>query len=446
MFQLFRLLCCPLAFALLHVSASAQIYADFAIAEGGSPLGTFRVELHHERAPRPVANFIGLATGARNWISPETGAVQIGVPYYDGLRFHRLVHDFVIQGGDPLGTGAGGPGYVFQDQFDPTLRHVGPYVLSMAHAGPHSNGSQFFITLAAAPGLDDLHSVFGTVIDDASFPGSRALIDGFMSSADFPTDAQDRPLTALSIDSVTLSGPDLAGFDLEDPALGLPKVDGLALRLRHDATAGSFFVQWAREGKWDYAVYSSPDLQTWTRADNLLSMDAAPGAEVDVSGLFAGSRGFATMAAVDYGHTPDLPQTIFAAGDRLNLEIDGGRLSLDFDGNGAGSWSFEEDGGAVTSGLITQYGAPQDSSLFSIPESGLFSSGSMGVSTLARSLAAREVVVFFDGPVGPNAITAIQPVISFHTDTTGWYSGPVNAESALPGPFRGTFEWVPAAP
>ena len=76
MFQLFRLLCCPLAFALLHVSASAQIYADFAIAEGGSPLGTFRVVLHHERAPRPVANFIGLATGARNWISPETGAVH----------------------------------------------------------------------------------------------------------------------------------------------------------------------------------------------------------------------------------------------------------------------------------------------------------------------------------------------------------------------------------
>lgn len=94
---------------------TAQIYADFSISQDGEPLGSFRVLLHHETVPRPVANFVGLATGERKWISPASGMVQDGVPYYDGLTFHRLIHNFMIQGGDPLGTGTGGPGYVFQD-------------------------------------------------------------------------------------------------------------------------------------------------------------------------------------------------------------------------------------------------------------------------------------------------------------------------------------------
>ena len=442
--SMFRTLCILVSLLLPHVRASAQIYADISVSEGASSLGTFRVRLHHEAVPRPVANFIGLATGERNWVSPETGAVQIGVPYYDGLVFHRLIHNFMIQGGDPLGTGAGGPVYVFQDQFDPALRHSGRYVVSMANSGVNSNGSQFFITLAAAAHLDDLHSVFGTVIDDATYPDSRALIDGFASGTDFPTDGGDRPLTPITIDSVVISGPDLDSFDLDDPALGLPQVDGLPIRLRHDAASEAFFLQWSRQRKWDYPLYYSADLETWTRATNLLSMDADAEAEVTVTDLFSGDRGFVTMAAVDYGHTPDLPQSIFEGGDSLLLEIDGGTLTLVFDGDGAGSWSFEADGGAVTNGLIDQYGAPQNVRLFSIPESGLFTSQS--TPTFARSLAAREVVVIFDGPVGPNQITAIQPQISFHTEATGWYTGPVDSDLGLPGPFRGTFEWIPAVP
>lgn len=440
-----RLICLFIGLLFLASPVSAQIYADISVSQGSTPLGTFRMLLHHEAAPRPVANFIGLATGERNWIAPETGAVQIDVPYYDGQIFHRLIHDFIIQGGDPLGTGAGGPGYVFQDQYDPSLRHSGAYVVSMANSGVNSNGSQFFITLAEAPFLDDLHSIFGTVINDANYPNSRALIDGFLSSEDFPTDDGDRPLAPIVIDSVVISGPDLDSFDLKDPTLGLPEVDGLQIRLRHDAAGEAFFLQWARQRKWDYPIYYSADLESWARAGNLLSMDADADAEVTVTDLFTADRGFVTMAAVDYSHTSDLPQTIFGAGDSLVLAVDGGTLTLVFDGDGAGNWSFESDGGAVTSGSIDQYGVPQNTTLFSIPESAFFITPS-GINSYARSLAAREVVVLFDGPVGPNAITAIQPQISFHTDTSGWYNGPVDTELTLPGPFRGTFEWVPAGP
>jgi len=441
---MFRSLIVLLASLCLAVHAPAQIYADFTLAQGANPLGTFRVRLHHEQAPRTVANFIGLATGQRNWISPRSGAVQVGVPFYDGLIFHRLIHDFMLQGGDPLGTGAGGPGYIFQDQYDPALRHDGPYVLSMANSGVNSNGSQFFITLAEAPHLDDLHSIFGTVIDDASYPDGRALIDVFRSSGNFPTDSNDRPLTPITIVSVVITGPDVASFNLHDPALGLPTVSGLPLQLRHDAGAAAFFLQWSRQRKWDYPVYTSSELESWTRIGNYLSMDVDANAAVAVTDLFSGDRGFITMAAVDYTHTPDLPVNIFGAGDALALEIDGGTLTVEFDGAGAGNWRFVGDDASVETGLIDEYFFPQSLQLLGVPEAGLFRSP--GHFTYARSLAAREVVIFFDRSIGPSGISAIQPQLSFHTATGGWYNGPVNADVSLPGPFRGTFVRVPAVP
>lgn len=122
--------------------------------------GAILLLLHHDKTPGTVGNFVALAEG-----NLENQAKPQGTPYYDGLKFHRVIPDFMIQGGDPQGTGAGGPGYKFDDEFHPELRHDGPGVLSMANAGPGTNGSQFFITHIATDWLDDKHTVFGKVIE-----------------------------------------------------------------------------------------------------------------------------------------------------------------------------------------------------------------------------------------------------------------------------------------
>ena len=111
-----------------------------------------------------VANFVGLAAGTKEWTDPKSGQ-KVTRPYYNGLVFHRVIEGFMIQGGDPLGTGTGGPGYKFADEFSPKARHSKAGILSMANSGPHTNGGQFFITLAATPWLDNKHSVFGEVVD-----------------------------------------------------------------------------------------------------------------------------------------------------------------------------------------------------------------------------------------------------------------------------------------
>jgi peptidyl-prolyl cis-trans isomerase A (cyclophilin A) len=126
--------------------------------------GAFTVRLFEEEVPNTVANFVGLAEGTKEFTDPK-GGQKTKRPYFDGLIFHRVIDGFMIQGGDPLGTGTGGPGYNFADEFNPKLRHSKAGILSMANAGPNTNGSQFFITLAATPWLDNKHSVFGEVIE-----------------------------------------------------------------------------------------------------------------------------------------------------------------------------------------------------------------------------------------------------------------------------------------
>ncbi len=122
--------------------------------------GTILLRLHFEKTPMTVCNFVGLAEGT---ITNKVKAA--GEAYYDGLKFHRVIDNFMIQGGDPLGTGAGGPGYQFPDEFDSELKHTGPGILSMANAGPGTNGSQFFVTHVATPWLDGMHTVFGKVVE-----------------------------------------------------------------------------------------------------------------------------------------------------------------------------------------------------------------------------------------------------------------------------------------
>lgn len=131
----------------------------FAIIE--TSMGDIRCRLFGEKAPVTVANFVGLAQGTKSWVDPRSGRQVSGKPLYDGTIFHRVIPDFMIQGGDPLGSGRGGPGFRFQDEFHPELRFDRPYLLAMANAGQNTNGSQFFITVKPTPWLNNRHTIFG---------------------------------------------------------------------------------------------------------------------------------------------------------------------------------------------------------------------------------------------------------------------------------------------
>jgi peptidyl-prolyl cis-trans isomerase A (cyclophilin A) len=158
--------------------------------------GAIRVQLYGDHAPKTVQNFLELAGGQREWRHPRTGKTSTD-PLYDGTIFHRVIPNFMIQGGDPEGTGMGGPGYKFADEFHPELAFDRPYLLAMANSGPGTNGSQFFITVAPTAWLTRKHTIFGEVADG----DSRAVVDEIASA---PTGRNDRPLTEIAITSVTV--------------------------------------------------------------------------------------------------------------------------------------------------------------------------------------------------------------------------------------------------
>ncbi|MEA9985398.1 peptidylprolyl isomerase [Subtercola sp. RTI3] len=164
-------------------------------------LGDISVNLFGNHAPQTVKNFVGLAAGEREWTDPKTGTATTA-KLYDGSIFHRIIPGFMIQGGDPLGNGTGGPGYRFNDEINPELGFVEPYILAMANAGIQggqgTNGSQFFITVGPATWLQGKHTIFGEVADDSS----KRIVDKLAAVA---TDAYDRPLDAVVVESVEVA-------------------------------------------------------------------------------------------------------------------------------------------------------------------------------------------------------------------------------------------------
>jgi peptidyl-prolyl cis-trans isomerase A (cyclophilin A) len=162
--------------------------------------GPIRLELFPNHAPKTVTNFVELAEGTRQYTDPRTGQPGSG-PYYDGTISHRVISGFMVQMGDPTGTGRGGPGYNFADEFHPDLRFDRPYLLAMANAGPGTNGSQFFITVGPTPHLNNRHTIFGQVADE----DSAKVID---SIANAPTGAMDRPIQDVVIERVQIERKD----------------------------------------------------------------------------------------------------------------------------------------------------------------------------------------------------------------------------------------------
>ena len=162
--------------------------------------GDIVVNLFGNHAPKTVANFVGLASGTIEWTHPETGKVSTD-KLYDGVIFHRIIKQFMLQGGDPLGQGFGGPGFQFDDEIHPELNFNEPYIFAMANAGTQggrgTNGSQFFITTVPTPWLQAKHTIFGTVADDES----KRVVDAIEA---VPTDGRDKPLTDVVINSITI--------------------------------------------------------------------------------------------------------------------------------------------------------------------------------------------------------------------------------------------------
>ena len=172
--------------------AGKDLYASFDTTEG-----KIVVKLFTKEAPKTVENFVGLATGEKDWTHPATGEAKKGVPLYDGTIFHRCIADFMIQGGDPLGKGTGGPGYQFEDEFKSGKKFDRPGLLAMANSGPNTNGSQFFITVVATSWLTNKHTIFGEVTTGQNVVEKVAN--------EIPKGSGDRPKTDVQIKKLTIS-------------------------------------------------------------------------------------------------------------------------------------------------------------------------------------------------------------------------------------------------
>lgn len=179
--------------------------------------GDLTCELFPKQAPKTVANFIGLARGTKDWTNPDTHKAEHGVPLYNGTIFHRVIPNFMIQGGDPQGTGEGGPGYSFEDEFSPDLTFDVPGRLAMANSGPNTNGSQFFITEVPTPHLNNRHTIFGQCT-----PESVELVKQIARKATDPRD--DKPYDPVKITKIDITG--------------LPKTSSTAAKVKKPAVVG----------------------------------------------------------------------------------------------------------------------------------------------------------------------------------------------------------------
>jgi cyclophilin family peptidyl-prolyl cis-trans isomerase len=291
------------------VPATDGLYATFTVSQGGAPLDEFTAELHYNEAPLAVGNFVGLAEGTQTWIDPVTYQARTA-PFYEGILFHRVIAGFVIQAGSPQGDGSDGPGYTFPDEFDPSLRHDAAGVLSMANSGTNSNGSQFFVTLAATSFLDDVHTVFGTVVEG---------LDVVQAIGAVATDTDDRPLTDIVIDSVVITRNGAAAQAFDPAAQALPRVERTDAALTRNGT--SFDLGYTQEADRQYFTAASTNLEIWAPVEvsAIVRGADAPGPDtLPLDGVFdttVDPRGFVAHTAVAY------PDTVLSPPDAVGKQV-----------------------------------------------------------------------------------------------------------------------------
>jgi cyclophilin family peptidyl-prolyl cis-trans isomerase len=303
--------------AVAAVPAADGLYATFQIQRAGIAVGEFTARLEFEKTPRTAANFVGLAEGSRPWIDGQRG-LRVQRPFYDGITFHRVVAGFVIQAGSPNGQGTDGPGYTFRDEFHAELRHGKAGILSMANSGLHSNGSQFFITLNATAHLDDVHSVFGEVIEGMN-----------VVSAVQPGDV----IQSLTI---TRNGAAAQAFDVH--AQGLPAVVTAEPQLQK--LPAGFQLNYPLSSHAEFFAFHSDDLKIWLPLAGGELYGSAPATRSrDVSALTIGkTRKFFSAAKVQY---PDPVAPASVTGKKLTLNDQGGfALAFSMSGSATGNYSF----------------------------------------------------------------------------------------------------------
>jgi cyclophilin family peptidyl-prolyl cis-trans isomerase len=328
---------------ILCLIASRLVAQDGIFADFSTSLGNFTCQLAYDKAPRTVANFISLATGERAWLDIPTGSAK-RTPFYNGLTFHRVVSGFVIQGGSPKGDGTDGPGYTFKDEFDPTLRHSAAGVISMANSGLHSNGSQFFITLAATSFLDDVHSVFGNVTNG---------MDVVQAIGAVAVDANSKPLTPVVMNSITIRRMGAAANAFNATTQGLPTVGGAAPMLVK--SGANFLLQFNRALYSEYTLYDSTNLTTWSKVKIGLYVTTPPAGDLDVTATAGQAKHFYRVPQIAYPAPLYTPPSHFNKTLTLNFNAGLGTVIYTFDGTGLGSCNYVgNSNGTITSSTWTQ--------------------------------------------------------------------------------------------
>ncbi|HLS28275.1 MAG TPA: peptidylprolyl isomerase [Opitutales bacterium] len=252
--------------------------------------GEFTCELYYEQAPMTVANFVGLAEGSLPYIDLQTGTVSTE-PFYNGLTFHRVIENFMIQGGSPNGLGTDGPGYRFGDEFDPSLTHNTAGILSMANSGSNTNGSQFFITAAPTPHLNFKHSVFGKVVE-----GLNTVLTISETETDASNNAPVNPVIIESIEIVR-NGPDAEAFDVHSQ--GLPKLKSISPTISFDDEIALHFP---RRPFHEEILFWSDDLKNWKHQKLSFQTFSSPEEPLIVSSLAAGKdRQFYRLVTLEHG-------------------------------------------------------------------------------------------------------------------------------------------------
>jgi len=386
--------------AVISCEAADGLFAIFQTTRG-----SFTAQLDYDKAPATVANFVGLVEGTRGWVDTTTGALR-RQPFYSGITFHRVVPGFMIQAGSPNGLGTDGPGYSFGDEFHPGLRHDAAGILSMANSGANTNGSQFFITLAPTPELDNKHSVFGRIVAGMDFVNAIGAVPAPVQSPDVLT----------TIQSITISrvGAAAQAFDAASQT-GLPELADAKPGLIKDA--GNYFLRFGRSPFSQYFISLSDNLSAWTLNITPVDIASAPAADIDATAAISGkSRQFFRVVKAAY---PQQPTTFVNKTLALQL-ISGnqGNQTLDLAITGEPRGEFNS---ALPLGTVVLDGSP---------------AGNIVLYVTGANLNNHVLIA---GLEQLNLILTIS--LKFRTPTTGWFTAQdyYAADTSL-WPFFGNFE------